>query len=101
MLIESRFPDIQLKFKWHLPFYYLDDKTMFCFFNFRKEFVDLGMPYGIHLTRQVDQLVGGEQRKMLRSLRFDRLETIDDQVVLDCLEELEQIRLTPKLSSHE
>ncbi|MEN8816197.1 MAG: hypothetical protein ABF274_04915 [Nonlabens sp.] len=31
LIIESVIPEIELKYKWRLPFYYLDNTTMFCF----------------------------------------------------------------------
>lgn len=95
-LIESTIPEAQLNYKWHLPFYYLDEKKMFCFLNFRKKFVDLGMSNGNELTNQHGKLVAGEGRKMLRSLRFESLEEMDDQVVIETLLELKEIRLNHK-----
>jgi len=95
-LIESNFPEMQLKYKWHMPFYYLDDKTMFCFFNFRKTFVDLGLSYGDRLSNQHGVLIAGEGRKMLRSLRFKNLEDINDSIIIETLQELIVIRKSMK-----
>lgn len=92
LLVESTIPSAQLKYKWRLPFYYLDDKTMFCFFNFRKTFVDLGMSYGNELSNQHGVLIAGEGRKMLRSLRFYKLEDINDRIVIETLQELYTVR---------
>ena len=96
ILVETAIPEVQLKYKWRLPFYYLDDKTMFCFLNFRKKFVDLGMSYGNELSNQHGVLIAGEGRKMLRSLRFSTLEDINDKVVIETLQELKEIRLNHK-----
>lgn len=98
ILVETTIPQAQLKYKWRLPFYYLDDKTMFCFFNFRKTFVDLGMSYGNELSNQHGALIAGEGRKMLRSLSFSKLEDIDDRIVIETLRELKTIRLNHKIS---
>lgn len=92
LLVESAVPVAQLKYKWRLPFYYLGEKTMFCFFNFRKSYVDLGMTYGNQLSDQHGVLVAGESRKMLRSLRFYSLADVDDQVVIETLKELYLLR---------
>lgn len=96
MLVEAASPSAQLKFKWHLPFYYLDEKTMFCFFNYRKTFVDLGLAYGNLLSDSHGVLVAGENRKMMRSLRYYELEDIVDVVVIETLQELEQLRTATK-----
>jgi len=50
---------------------------MFCFLNFRKSFVDLGFPYGIHIEDYASQMVAGENRKNLRSVRYYAPEDID------------------------
>ncbi len=96
VLVEIAIPEAQLKYKWRMPFYYLDDKTMFCFFNFRKKFVDLGMTYGNELSNKHGVLIAGEGRKMLRSLRFETIEDIDDTMVIETLKELKEIRLNHK-----
>jgi hypothetical protein len=92
LLIESNFPELLLKFKWRLPFYYLNEQTMFCFINYRKTFVDLGMPYGDQLM-PADYLIAGENRKSLRSLRYKNIEDIDTNILLSTLQELKSLRL--------
>lgn len=94
--ISLAFPDVLLKFKWRLPFYYLDEKTMFCFLNYRGTFVDLGMPYAAQLTDLQHLLVAGEQRKMMRSLRFYKLDEINDALVLQTLQDLYALRCASK-----
>jgi hypothetical protein len=76
LIIESQFKDVKLYFKWKLPFYYKDGK-MFCFLNFRKNYIDLGIPDGILLNDPNKMLIAGEKRKKLRSLRFYLPEDID------------------------
>ena len=60
---------------------------MFCFLNFRKHFVDLGIPYGAQLPEQM-HLIAGESRKSLRSLRFKGLQDVDDKVVISIIKDL-------------
>ena len=91
-VIEATIPEARLKYKWELPFYYLDDKTMFCFLNFRKKFVEVGMPHGVELKDLEGLLTAGENRKMLRSLRYDSLLGINDKVLMKNLLELQRIR---------
>ena len=85
VIIEAHFPELQLKYKWSLPFYYIGDKTMFCF-------VDLGMTHAIELSNKHQALVAGEGRKMLRSLRFKTVDDIDDEILIETLEELMLLR---------
>lgn len=73
-------------YKWRLPFYSID-KKMFCFLNFRKSYVDLGIPYGTQLKKNTSYLIDGENRKMLRSMRFYSLEDIDQEIVVAILQE--------------
>ncbi|ARN79224.1 hypothetical protein BST97_15210 [Nonlabens spongiae] len=75
LMIMERSDSMKLEFKWSLPFYKLDGK-MFCFINFRKDYLDLGLMNGIHLEDSFGKLVDGENRKRLRSLRFTDLEDI-------------------------
>lgn len=96
LIIESAIPEIQLKYKWRLPFYYLDDTTMFCFLNYRKTYVDLGLTYGERLSNEHGVLIAGENRKMLRSLRYTTLEDIDDTILIATLEELFKLRKSMK-----
>ena len=76
VVIESQFKETRLLFKWKLPFYYMGGK-MFCFINFRKNYIDLGIPDGIMLNDPDKVLIAGEQRKKLRSLRYFLPEDVD------------------------
>ena len=84
VLIEHSVPEAELLFKWHLPFYYLNS-SMFCFLNFRKQFVELSFPKGVLLDDPNKHLIAGEGRKHLRSLRYDNVEAIDAEVVIGFL----------------
>jgi len=84
-------PEVEEAYKWHLPFYSLNGK-MFCFLNFRKHFVDVGIPYGVRITSHTAYLLAGEGRKNLRSLRYKQIEDIDYQVLENILIELATLR---------
>ena len=90
VLIAHTAPEAELLHKWNLPFYYLNGK-MFCFLNFRKRFVDLSFVYGTDLNDPNGHLVAGEGRKRLRSLRYNRVEDIDAEVIIYFLEQLRLI----------
>lgn len=83
-IIKHTVPEVEEQFKWRLPFYTLSGK-MFCFLNFRKQFVDVGFPWGITITIHQEHLVAGEGRKNLRSLRYYNVEDIDVKVVQEIL----------------
>lgn len=75
-VIKHTVPEVTEAYKWNLPFYSLNG-NMYCFLNFRKKFVDVGFPWGIHLPGFDHVLVAGEKRKNLRSLRYYEPEDID------------------------
>jgi len=89
VVIEHTLPDVDLKFKYRLPFYYINGKPC-CYLNNSKGYVDLGLWYGAHLTKHVDKLVGG--RRVIKSLRYTSLEEIDDEVLIDVLKEAYAVR---------
>ncbi|WP_167342194.1 DUF1801 domain-containing protein [Nonlabens sp. SY33080] len=93
VLISSNFPDAVLKYKWSLPFYYLKGNIMFCYINFRKKYVDLGLAYGSELSNKHNKLVAGEGRKRMRSLRYFSMDDMDNKVLLETLIELQNLRL--------
>lgn len=48
ILIEGNFPEVDLQFKWKIPFYYLDGKP-FCYLNPSKKKVLLMLLFGFQL----------------------------------------------------
>ena len=86
-IIKQTVPEVEEAYKWHLPFYSLQGK-MFCFLNFRKKFVDVGFPWGIHITLYPELLIGGEGRKNLRSLRYYSPEEIDVKILQEILRDV-------------
>lgn len=83
--IECAIPEAQLKFKWKLPCYYIDDSP-FCYLNVsvKKGYVDLGFWRSAHLTKHSDKLTV-DGRKLIKSLRYTSLETIDETVLVETL----------------
>ncbi|MGO4912029.1 DUF1801 domain-containing protein [Leeuwenhoekiella sp. W20_SRS_FM14] len=90
VLIEHAVPQAVLLYKWHLPFYYLNGR-MFCFLNFRKTFVELSFPKGIMLNDLNGKLTAGENRKNLRSLRYQNLEELDAEIAIGFLEQMKEL----------
>jgi hypothetical protein len=91
LVIETVIPELELKYKWHLPFYYLKNNQGFCYLNQSKDYVDLGFTRGAHLTKHHTKLVS-EGRKHMRSLRYFNLDDIDDEVLIDVLKEAYSVR---------
>ncbi len=85
--IERTIPEAQLKFKWKLPCYYVDDSP-FCYMNVsvKKGYVDLGFWRSAHLTKHVDKMTI-DGRKLIKSLRYTSLEAIDETVLVEILQE--------------
>jgi hypothetical protein len=85
VLIEQTIPEIELKYKWKLPFYYYKGKP-FCYFNasHKKEFVDVGFVKGTTIKKHQEYQIT-EKRKKMMSLRYQSLEMIEDLVLIDVL----------------
>lgn len=90
ILIEGAFSEVDLRFKWRIPVYYLEDKP-FCYLNtsHKKGFVDVAFWASAHLTKYTEFLVT-ENRKVVKSLRYFKLEDINEEVLLTILEEASQ-----------
>jgi hypothetical protein len=85
VVIETTLPQVELLYKWKVPFYYIG-KAPICYLNVTKGYVDVGFWAGRHFTQHLDILVG-DKRKYVKSLRYWRLDEIDHQVLTDILQE--------------
>ena len=92
MVIERILPDVELKYKWNIPCFYIG-KSPICYINasHKKQFVDLGFWNSAHLTKHLDKMVS-EKRKVVRSLRYASLEEIDCKVLTEVLEDAYSVR---------
>jgi hypothetical protein len=84
-LIQQAVPGCTLKYKYRLPFYYLMEKP-FCYLNCSKGYVDLGFMRGAWLTEHSDALIT-KDRKVVKSLRYRRVEDIDVEILLAVLQQ--------------
>lgn len=89
VIIESSIRELELKYKYKIPYYYLKEKP-FCYLNVTKDYVDVGFNKGNQISVHQDQLVT-ENRKIIKSLRYKRLEDIDSQILEDVLITLEHM----------
>jgi hypothetical protein len=92
ILIETNFPEVELLFKWKIPFYYLNDKP-FCYLNpsKKKGYVDVAFWVSAHLTKYNEHLIS-ENRKVVKSLRYRTIDDIIETILLSVLEEAHQLK---------
>ncbi|WP_299012210.1 DUF1801 domain-containing protein [uncultured Polaribacter sp.] len=87
ILIERNFSDVDLQYKWKLPFYYLENKP-FCYLNSsqKKGFVDVGFWLEEPLEKYNEHLIT-DNRKVVKSLRYFAIEDINETILLSVLDE--------------
>ena len=71
VVIEHTISDVDLKYKYKIPFYYIGGKP-FCYMNQSKDYVDLGFWCAAHLSVHLEHMVT-EKRKVIKSLRYKTL----------------------------
>lgn len=89
-MIELSVPEVDLKYKYRIPFYYIDGKP-FVYLNQSKDYVDLGFWHANHLTVHLDKLTT-KGRKMMKSLRYTSLNEIDNEVLIAILKDAYAVR---------
>ncbi|MFY0603650.1 MAG: DUF1801 domain-containing protein [Flavobacteriaceae bacterium] len=86
ILIESAYPKVDLKYKWKIPYYYLNNKP-FCFLNVSKGYVDVGLWFPQKADHLEPYLVS-KGRKKMKSLRYFAVDEIDQNILFSVLEEV-------------
>lgn len=91
IIIENQIPDLELLYKWKIPFYYYKGKP-FCFLNVshKKKFVDLGIVKGFEIKIHKEHLIS-ENRSSMKSLRYSSVEEIDNIVLLEIIQEISEL----------
>jgi len=89
-VIEYTIPDATLKYKYNIPFYYLEGKP-YCYLNMSKDYVDLGFWKAAHLTKHLEHMTTAG-RKVMKSLRYTSLEQINDVILKDVLQDAYIVR---------
>lgn len=86
ILVESTVKNVELRYKWKIPVYYVGKKPI-CYFNasLKKGFVDVAFWTSADLSKFNDVLIT-ENRKVVKSLRYSSLEEIDDSVIIEILQ---------------
>ncbi|TYP97987.1 uncharacterized protein DUF1801 [Tenacibaculum adriaticum] len=87
LLIESSFPEVEMKYKWKIPVYYLEGQPL-CYLNcaVKKGFVDVGFWAKDHLENYNEFLVS-EGRKVVKSLRYFSVDEVDTTILISVIEE--------------
>ena len=89
-VIERTIPEVDLKYKYRIPFYYINGKP-FCYLNQAKDYVDLGFWHANHLRVHLDKMTT-KGRKMMKSLRYTALDEIDNKVLTAVLQDANSVR---------
>lgn len=84
-VIEKTIPEVELKYKYCIPFYYLNNKP-YCYLNQSKNYVDIGFWNSAHLTKNLEYMIT-ENRKIIRSLRYKNLEEINATILTEVLQD--------------
>jgi hypothetical protein len=92
-VVEQVIPEVELLFKWHMPFYYYNKKP-FCYLNVLKKenAIDLCFMKGHLLKRHKDKMID-KDRKLVTSLRYVNLKSIDNKVLNEVLLEVKALYL--------
>ncbi len=93
LLIHREVPTAELRFKYRLLFYYVDNRP-FCYINQSRDYVDLGFARAAHLTGHLDKMES-KGRKHMRSLRYHSVEEIDVKTLSEVLREAYSVRFRP------
>ena len=85
VVIKNTIPEVEMLYKYRIPFYYLHKKP-FCYLNasHKKQFVDLGFWKGNRINIHNKYLVT-ENRKIMVSLRYQCLEDINETILIEVL----------------
>lgn len=83
LVIEKTIPEVDLKYKYRIPFYYIGGKP-YCYLNQSKDYVDVGFWNAAHLTKNLEFMTTAG-RKMMKSLRYRSLEEINDEILVEVL----------------
>ncbi|WP_452223741.1 DUF1801 domain-containing protein [Lacinutrix chionoecetis] len=89
-VIEHTIPDVELNYKWQMPCYYVGKKPI-CYIRHTKDYVDVAFWHSNYITAFTEHLVG-ENRKVVKSLRYKTLEAINDTVLITILKQVYEFK---------
>ncbi|OSY88513.1 2-dehydro-3-deoxyphosphooctonate aldolase [Tenacibaculum holothuriorum] len=82
VLLETHFPDIEMKYKWRIPVYYLNGKQL-CYLNasHKKGYIDVGF-WAKGILEEYETYLVSEGRTVVKSLRYTSIEDINGKILL-------------------
>ena len=83
-IVKAIAPNAELLFKWQIPFYF-NNGIPICFLNQSKDYVDLGFWHYDKMEKYSEFFVD-TNRKYVRSLRFQSVEDINDDIIIYVLQ---------------
>ncbi len=88
VLIENNFQDLELKYKWKIPVYYINGYQL-CYINasYKKGFVDVGF-WAKGILQEYDAYLVSEGRTVVKSLRYTSVEEINEEILLQVIKEV-------------
>ena len=92
-IIEAIVPEAELLYKYRIPFYYHNGFPL-CYLNQSKDYVDLAFWHGEQLKDHREHFVT-TNRKVVTSLRYKSIESINDEVVVYVIQKQLEINTNP------
>ena len=92
-IIEAIAPDVQLLYKYRIPFYYHNGFPI-CYLNQSKDYVDLAFWHGEQLQKYRKHFVK-TNRKVVTSLRYKSVDDINDEIVVYVIQKQLEININP------
>jgi len=91
VIVESTIPDVDLLYKYRIPFYYYK-KRPFCYLNasHKRNYVDICFVRANQMANYKDILVT-KKRKKMGSLRYQSIEEIDEVILIELLNEAKRL----------
>ena len=85
-VVEQTVPEATLEYKWKIPFFYFKKKP-FCYLNVshKKQYIDVAFMKGFELKKNQQHLFANNGRTMVKSLRYNTLEEIDNSILISVL----------------
>lgn len=90
LVIESTYPQLKLKYKYRIPFYYLEGKP-FCYLNRSKDYVDIGFWSAAHLSVHLEHMTTAG-RKIMKSLRYHAPGDINEDILVAVLQDAYSVK---------
>lgn len=87
-VMEQEFPNLDLLYKWKLPFFYFKGKPVIYFnVNAKKQYVDVGIFYGSKMKKNIEYFIVGN-RTVVKLLRYHKIDAIPDLILREGIREV-------------